>query len=240
LIFEGGLSTLDDEIQSITEVPGAVATISPGDDLPLTPSLQANLAISVPIDLNERFALTPRIDGTYSSDLVFITGSVPLIEQDAYGVGNVSLTLTDSQHAWRLTAGVLNLFDERYLVQGNASLATLGYAETIYARPRSWFLQFSGRSSGLGGWCSRWKTRTGRGARAAEDDTVSDRGRRHLCDFNAIDGFERLDLVRGAILAGVGFAAGSWGSSSARHGRAGSCCSLPGRSLREAWLPLEA
>jgi iron complex outermembrane receptor protein len=42
-----------------------------------------------------------------------------------------------------LTAGVLNLFDESYLIQGNASLATLGYAETIYARPRNWFLQLS-------------------------------------------------------------------------------------------------
>jgi len=38
---------------------------------------------------------------------------------------------------------VLNLSDERYLVQGNASLATLGYAERIYARPRNWFLQLS-------------------------------------------------------------------------------------------------
>ncbi len=38
---------------------------------------------------------------------------------------------------------MLNLFDERYLIQGNASLATLGYAERMYARPRSWFLQFS-------------------------------------------------------------------------------------------------
>jgi iron complex outermembrane recepter protein len=38
---------------------------------------------------------------------------------------------------------VLNLFDERYLIQGNASLATLGYAEKIFARPRSWFVQVS-------------------------------------------------------------------------------------------------
>jgi len=35
------------------------------------------------------------------------------------------------------------LFDERYLIQGNASLATLGYAERIYARPRTWYVQLS-------------------------------------------------------------------------------------------------
>jgi iron complex outermembrane receptor protein len=143
LILEGGLSSLDDEIQSITQIPGTVATIGPGDDLPMTPSLQANLGISVPIDLDERFTLTPRVDGTYTSSLVFITSSVPLIEQDEYAVGNATLTLADSKHEWRLTAGVLNLFDERYLIQGNASLATLGYAESIYARPRNWFLQLS-------------------------------------------------------------------------------------------------
>lgn len=143
LILEGGLSTLDDKIKSITPIPGAVATIAPGDELPLTPSLQGNLGISVPIDLNDRFVLTPRADGSYSSSVTFITGSDPLIEQDEFAVGNASLMLTDSQRDWRLTAGVLNLFDERYLAQGNASLGTLGYAEAIYARPRNWFIQLS-------------------------------------------------------------------------------------------------
>jgi iron complex outermembrane receptor protein len=38
---------------------------------------------------------------------------------------------------------VQNLSDERYLVQGNASLGTLGYAERIFARPRNWFLQLA-------------------------------------------------------------------------------------------------
>ena len=87
--------------------------------------------------------MTPRIDGSYTSGLTFITGSVPIIEQEEYYVGNASLMLADTERGWRLTAGVLNLFDERYLVQANASLATLGYAETIYARPRNWFVGLS-------------------------------------------------------------------------------------------------
>ncbi len=144
LILEGGLSTLDDEIKSITPIPGTVATIAPGDELPLTPSLQGNLGLSVPIDLNDRFVLTPRVDGSYTASVIFIApGSDPRVEQDDYAVGNASLALTDTKRDWRLTAGVLNLFDERYLAQGNASLATLGYAEAIYARPRNWFLQLS-------------------------------------------------------------------------------------------------
>ena len=143
LILEGGFSTLDDEIKTITPVPGATATVAPGDDLPLTPSFQGNLGLSVPIALNDRFTLTPRVDGGYTSKLTFITGSVPIIEQDGYFAGNASLALANVDKGWKLTAGVLNLFDERYLIQGNASLATLGYAEKIYARPRSWFMQLS-------------------------------------------------------------------------------------------------
>lgn len=143
LILEGGFSTLDDEIKSITPVPGATATVAPGDDLPLTPSFQGNLGISVPVALNDRFTLTPRIDGSYTSKLTFITGSVAIIEQDGYFVGNASLALANAKKGWRLTAGVLNMFDKRYLIQGNASLATLGYAEKIYARPRNWFMQLS-------------------------------------------------------------------------------------------------
>jgi len=143
VILEGGFSTLDDEIKSITPVPGATATVAPGDELPLTPSFQGNLGLSVPFELNDRFTLTPRVDGSYTSGLTFITGSLPIIEQDAYFVGNASLMLAKAESRWRVTAGVQNLLDERYLVQGNASFATLGYAEKMYARTRNLFVELS-------------------------------------------------------------------------------------------------
>lgn len=143
VILEGGFSALDDEIKSITPVPGATATVEPGDELPLTPSFQGNLGLSVPIELNDRYTLTPRVDGSYTSALTFITGSIPIIEQDAYFVGNASLALAKAERRWRVTAGVQNLLDERYLVQANASFATLGYAEKMYARPRNVFLELS-------------------------------------------------------------------------------------------------
>jgi len=143
LILEGGFSTLDDEIKSITPVDGTTATVAPGDELPLTPSFQGNLALAVPVALDDRFTLTPRIDSSYTSRVTFITGSVPIIEQPGYAVVNASLTLAESQRGWQVTGGVMNLLDKNYLIQGNASLATLGYAERIFARPRNWFLQFS-------------------------------------------------------------------------------------------------
>ena len=52
--------------------------------------------------------------------------------------------VVDPRHArWQLTLSVDNLSDERFIEQGNASFATLGYAEAIYARRRNVLLAFS-------------------------------------------------------------------------------------------------
>ncbi|HEY0622723.1 TonB-dependent receptor [Sphingomonas sp.] len=142
LTFDAGLSILDDKIKSITPVPGATATVAPGDDLPFTPDYQANFGLSYAIPLDGGATLTPRIDGSYTSKISFITGSIPLIEEDGYFVSNASLTLKLDKGI-EVSGGVTNLFDERYLIQGNASLATLGYAERIFARPRAWYVQVS-------------------------------------------------------------------------------------------------
>jgi iron complex outermembrane recepter protein len=136
-------STLDDKILSITPVPGATATVTPADDLPFTPAFQGNFGIGYAMPVSGDMTLTPRFDGNYTTKIVFITGSVPDIEQGSYFVGNASVSLANKASGWKVTAGVLNLFDERYLIQGNASLGTLGYAEKIYARPRNWYLQAS-------------------------------------------------------------------------------------------------
>ncbi len=142
LIFDGGLSVLKDKIKSITPIPGATATVTPNDDLPFTPELQANFGLSYKIELGRDMTLTPRVDGTYQSKITFITGSIPLIEEDGYFVGNASVGLKFANR-FEVSAGVNNILDSRYLIQGNASLATLGYAERIFARPRNWFAQIS-------------------------------------------------------------------------------------------------
>lgn len=140
LQFDGGISVLDDKIKSITPVPGATATVTPQDDLPFTPKLTANIGVGWGFELGGGMKLTPRFDGNYSSRVTFITGSIPLIEENGYFVGNMSATLRLA-NGIEVSGGVNNLFDERYLIQGNASLATLGYAERIFARPRNWFVQ---------------------------------------------------------------------------------------------------
>ena len=140
LTIDAGASLLDDKIKSITPIPGATATVTPNDDLPFTPKLQANIGIGYRIDLGNDTTLTPRFDGSYNSKTTFITGSIPEIEENGYFIGNASVTLR-MRNGIELSGGVNNLFDEDYLIQGNASLATLGYAERIFARPRNWFVQ---------------------------------------------------------------------------------------------------
>ncbi|CAN5485228.1 TonB-dependent receptor [soil metagenome] len=142
LTFDAGGSILHDKILSITPVPGATATVAPGDDLPFTPEYQANFGISYAIEFGNGAKLTPRVDGSYTAKETFITGSIPSIEEDGYFVANASVALKLSTGI-EITAGVANLLDERYLIQGNASLGTLGYAERMYARPRNWFVQLS-------------------------------------------------------------------------------------------------
>jgi len=141
LTVDAGMSLLDDDILSVTEIPGATATVQPGDDLPLTPSFQGNFSIGYELAVGRDYTLTPRFDGSYTAKTVFITGSVPEIEENGYFLGGASVRLANDDMGWNVTAGVTNLFDERYLIQGNASLGTLGYAERIFARPREWFVQ---------------------------------------------------------------------------------------------------
>ncbi len=68
---------------------------------------------------------------------MFITGSVPEIEQDGYFMANAFVQL-EINDRFALQAGVISLFHKDYLIQGNVSLGTLGYAEKIYARPQGW------------------------------------------------------------------------------------------------------
>ena len=142
LFVDAGMSILDDEILSITEVPGATATVQPGDELPLTPSFQGNIAVGYAFEIGNDYVVTPQFDGSYTSDLIFITGSVPEIEQEGYFVANASIKV-EIDDRFEVQAGIINLFDKEYLIQGNASLGTLGYAEKIYARPQSWYVQVS-------------------------------------------------------------------------------------------------
>lgn len=144
LIIEGGFSFLDDAIDSITDVEGASATITPENSLPLTPEWQGNIGAAYISGLGNDYEIVSRIDVSYTDSQYFDSTNTELVAQnDAVTYVKASVTLENLSNYWDVTFGVNNLTDERYLDQGNASLATLGYAEVIYARPRNWYLAFS-------------------------------------------------------------------------------------------------
>jgi iron complex outermembrane receptor protein len=139
-ILEGGFSYLDDTIEEVTPVPGADATITPDNSLPFTPELQANLGMGYRFTLGNGWGLTPRLDASYTDSQYFDAGNTEITaQQDAVTATNFALVLDDAQGRWSAGFYVENLTDELYPVQGNASLATLGYAEIVYAREQNMY-----------------------------------------------------------------------------------------------------
>ena len=144
LMIEGGFSYLKDKIDSVTNIDGAAATITPDNSLPLTPEWQGNIGAAYAIEVGDNYELTSRIDVSYTDSQYFDSSNTEIVAQsDAVTYVTASIKLDNLVSYWDVTFGINNLTDERFLEQGNASLETLGYAEAIYARPRNWFLSFS-------------------------------------------------------------------------------------------------
>jgi iron complex outermembrane receptor protein len=117
--------------------PTATATLS--SRLPFTPEWQGHFGMSYSFHPGSNWSLTPRIDVSYTDSQFFDAGNSPEIAQDdAITLLNASLTLSSDDDKWRFVLAGANLTDEDYPVAGTSSLTTAsGYAEIIYARPRS-------------------------------------------------------------------------------------------------------
>lgn len=148
LIIEGSLGYLDvkiDEVATIDFSIGdaqATATLGPDDHLPFTPELQASLSISKGFALGNSLVLTPHISAAWSDEYYFDTGNTEEIKRDDVSEVDASLKLGDTNDRWNLRLGVNNATDSDHLVAGNSSLSSSsGYAEAIYARPRTFYLR---------------------------------------------------------------------------------------------------
>ncbi len=139
LIVEGSLGYLDNEFEEIAEVPGTTQTVGPNNRLPFTPELQGNIGIGYDFPAGAG-TLTPRINVSYTDEQFFdAANSIEVAQLDSVTVLNASVTWASDR--WRIRGGLNNATDEDYRVAGNSSYSTsAGYAEAIYARPRSWFL----------------------------------------------------------------------------------------------------
>ncbi len=145
--IDGSLGYLHDKFDSITPPPpfGPVtltATATLNSSLPFAPEWQGHLGLSYDFHVGNDWRLTPRADVSYTASQFFDAGnSVEIAQTDSVTLLNASLTLASGDDKWRFMLSGVNLTDEQYPVAGTSSLTTAsGYAEIIYARPRSWSL----------------------------------------------------------------------------------------------------
>ena len=141
-ILEGSVGYLTNEFDEIAVVPGTTQTVGPNNTLPFAPEWQANAGLGYDFAIGSA-TLTPRVNVSYTSEQYFdAANSVEVAQLDDVTVVNTSVTL--ELGTWRLRGGVNNATDEQYRVAGNSSFSTsAGYAESIYSRPRNYFISAS-------------------------------------------------------------------------------------------------
>jgi iron complex outermembrane receptor protein len=147
LQFDASAGYLDSGFDSITPPPPfgtltPTATANLNSRLPFTPDWTTHVGVSYEFSIPNGWTLTPRFDTSYIGAQFFDAGNSVEISQTG-GVtlysGSVSVQSPDSK--WRIALNAQNLGDKLYPVAGTSSLGTSsGYAEVVYARPRTFSL----------------------------------------------------------------------------------------------------
>lgn len=144
LQVDASVGYLDSGFDRITPPPpfGAVsptATATLASRLPFTPEWTTHAGLSYEMSLPGGWSLTPRVDASYTGAQFFDAGnSVEVAQNGGFTLWGGSLSLRSPDGAWRVALNAQNLGDKRYPVAGTSSLSTSsGYAEIIYARPRT-------------------------------------------------------------------------------------------------------
>ena len=142
--IDASVGYLDAGFDSITPPPpfGPVtptATATLNSSLPFTPEWQGHFGMSYSFHFGNDWRFTPRADVSYTAEQFFDAGnSVEIAQTDDVTLVGASFTLASGDDKWRFMLSGVNLTDELYPVAGTSSLTTAsGYAEIIYARPRS-------------------------------------------------------------------------------------------------------
>jgi iron complex outermembrane receptor protein len=143
LRLDASVGYLDSGFDSITPPPpfGSViptATATLDSRLPFTPEWQVHAGLSYDFPVGS-WLLIPRVDYSYTASQFFDAGnSVEIAQTSGVSLWNASLALQSEDSRWRFSLNAVNLGDEEYPVAGTSSVTTSsGYAEILYARPRS-------------------------------------------------------------------------------------------------------
>ncbi len=138
VLINAAIGYIDAQYDKTSEQAQA-AGIDTDDKFVLTPEWSGSLGISYRIDLSNGASLTPRIDGTYKSEMEFEANNTQYTRENGYTAWNATLRYAAPGEKWNVTVGVENLTDELYKVGGDAN-SVIGYENVIYARPRNWYI----------------------------------------------------------------------------------------------------
>jgi len=134
LTISGSLGLLDAEYRSLNQNANEFTL---EDELIRTPTSSYNLGISYLFKLGESGSLLPRFDLSSQNNIHFEPANDDFLFEDGYQHINFFLTYKTPAKKFTVTAGVLNLTDQRYLLSGDSN-GVLSYALGIYSRPINW------------------------------------------------------------------------------------------------------
>jgi iron complex outermembrane recepter protein len=144
LHIDASAGYLDSGFDSITPPPpfGLVtptATANLNSRLPFTPDWTTHVGIAYEFPVSNGWTLTPRLDTSFTGAQFFDAGnSVQISQTGGVTLWNGALVLESPDANWRIALNGQNLGNKLYPVAGTSSLTTSsGYAEVIYARPRT-------------------------------------------------------------------------------------------------------
>jgi iron complex outermembrane receptor protein len=147
-MIDGSISYLDFDYTYID--PNAGGPDRPGgpqkgDVRPYSPKWKWSIGAQYSIDLGEAGSLTPRVDGSYTSEVYSAARNTATSRIAGYTVFNARLTYKDRSDKWEASLEVTNFTNKLYYVI-NADLSSFaGFTWGTPARPREWALTLTRR-----------------------------------------------------------------------------------------------
>ena len=110
------------------------------EHVPFSPDWTARIALQHAFDLGGNGTLTVGGDVAYRGDTWLSVDNRPGLMQDAYTTAGLFTSWDSPQYAWQVRAGVRNVTDELYKIEGQEFSSVANIQTAYYAPPRNWYL----------------------------------------------------------------------------------------------------
>ncbi|MFT3756924.1 MAG: TonB-dependent receptor [Pseudoxanthomonas sp.] len=144
-VLSGQLSWLDakykkfDDFRLDPTYPGYDLNVN-HDHVPFSPEVTARIAIQHNFSLGDSGSLGLGADASYRDDTWLSVDNRDVLMQKAYTVVGAFGVWDSPQYVWQVRAGVRNLTDEEYKIEGQ-EFASVGNIQTAYyGLPRNWYV----------------------------------------------------------------------------------------------------